>query len=92
MPLVWFFDDAPAPVRAEAVLAARELIELQHGLTGADVLVVPVLVSKGAVSRDKLPNDIRGTPSVYADAPLLPHPAIARWIESRVRSTSVAQR
>lgn len=78
-------DDAPAPVRAEAVRRVRELIELQHMLTGKDVIVVPVLVSKGSVSRDKVPNDIRETPSIYVGEPLLPHPAMARWIEARVR-------
>jgi sirohydrochlorin ferrochelatase len=77
-------DDAPAAVRAEAVLRVRELIALQQMATGRDVIVVPVLVSKGAVSRDKVPADIKGTPSVYAGEPLLPHPAMSRWIESRV--------
>lgn len=77
-------DDAPAAVRAEAVTRTRELIALQHAATQRDVLVVPVLVSKGAVSRDKVPADIAGTPSVYLDAPLLPHAAIARWVERRV--------
>ena len=83
-------DDAPAPVRAEAVRRVRELIELQHMATGKDVVVVPVLVSKGSVSRDKVPNDIRGTRSIYAGEPLLPHPAMARWIEARVRAASGA--
>jgi sirohydrochlorin cobaltochelatase len=78
-------DDAPAAVRAEAVLRTRELIEMQQLMTGRDVIVVPVLISKGAVSRDKLPGDIRGTASVYLAEPLLPHAAMARWIESRVR-------
>ena len=83
-------DDAPAPVRAEAVRRVRELIELQHLVTNKDVIVVPVLVSKGSVSRDKVPNDIRGTRSIYAGEPLLPHPAMARWIEARVREASGA--
>ncbi|MBV5325068.1 MAG: hypothetical protein J0626_07280, partial [Rhodospirillaceae bacterium] len=48
-------DDAPAPVRAEAVRHLRELLDLQNALTGTGVLVVPLLVSKGSVSRDKLP-------------------------------------
>jgi sirohydrochlorin cobaltochelatase len=81
-------DDAPPPVRAEAVRRVRELIELQHLATGRDVVVVPVLVSKGSVSRDKVPADIKGTPSVYAGEPLLPHPVMARWIESRVRQAT----
>ena len=80
-------DDAPAPVRAEAVRRVRELIELQAMVTGKDVVVVPVLVSKGSVSRDKVPNDIKGTPSIYSGEPLLPHPAMARWIEERVRES-----
>ncbi|MES2525335.1 MAG: CbiX/SirB N-terminal domain-containing protein [Gemmatimonadota bacterium] len=83
-------DDAPAPVRAEAVRRVRELIELQHGVTGRDVIVVPVLVSTGSVSRDKVPNDIKGTRSRYVGLPLLPHPMMARWIEQRVREMSSA--
>jgi sirohydrochlorin ferrochelatase len=79
-------DDAPAPVRAEAVRRVRELIDLQHKLTGKDVIVVPVLVSKGSVSRDKIPADIKGTRSVYGGEPLLPHSSMARWIEARVRA------
>lgn len=78
-------DDAPAPVRAEAVLRVRELITLQHQITQRDVVVVPILVSKGAISRDRLPADLAGLPMNYAGEPLLPHPAIARWVESRVR-------
>ena len=45
-------DDAPAAVRAEAVRRVRELVELQRALTGDTVVVVPVLISKGEVSRD----------------------------------------
>jgi len=77
-------DDAPAPVRAEAVLRVRELIELQHLATGKEVLVVPVLVSKGAISRDKIPNDLQGLPVVYSGEPLLPHVEMVRWIEHSV--------
>lgn len=83
-------DDAPAAVRAEAVLRVRELIEMQQLLTGREVVVVPVLVSKGSVSRDKLPKDIAGTPSRYTGEPLLPHSAMARWIERRVREAQPA--
>lgn len=76
-------DDAPAEVRAEGVRQARELIELQRMVTGHDVLVVPVLVSKGAVSRSKLPVDLAGLPMIYTGEPLLPHSAMVRWIELR---------
>ena len=74
-------DDAPPAVRAEAVLRTRELIQLQHRLTGKDVVVVPVLVSKGVISRDTLPSDLKGLPIAYAGDPLLPHPEMVRWIE-----------
>ena len=76
-------DDAPAEVRAEGVRQTRELIELQRMATGQDVLVVPVLVSKGMVSRDKLPRDLAGMPMIYSYETLLPHPAMVRWIEAR---------
>lgn len=83
-------DDAPAPVRAEAVKRVRELIDLQQMATGKEVIVVPVLVSKGSVSRDKVPADIKGTPSVYSGEPLLPHDAMSRWVEMRVRDAGKA--
>lgn len=81
-------DDAPAPVRAEAVTRARELIALQRAATGQDVIVVPILVSSGDVSNKKLPADLAGTPAVYAGAPILPHPLMATWVERRVIEAS----
>ncbi len=83
-------DDAPAHVRAEAVTRVRELIALQHLVTGREVMVTPVLVSRGAVSRSKVAADIAGTPSRYVPETLLPHPAMARFIESRVRDAAGA--
>jgi sirohydrochlorin ferrochelatase len=80
-------DDAPAPVRAEAVQRIRELIRLQHDLTGRDVIVVPLLVASGSINRQKLPADLAGLPIHYSGEALLPHPAMARWIESRVRES-----
>jgi sirohydrochlorin cobaltochelatase len=78
-------DDAPAPVRAEAVKRTRELIALQHELTGQDVAVVPILVSTGSVSKEKFPKDLVGLPVIYRGEALLPHPEMARWVEARVR-------
>jgi sirohydrochlorin cobaltochelatase len=78
-------DDAPAPVRTEAVAAIRETIELQHLATGQPVVVVPVLISTGQVSREKFPADLAGLPVVYDGQALLPHPGLARWVEARVR-------
>jgi sirohydrochlorin ferrochelatase len=81
-------DDAPPAVRTEAVLRARELISLQHLVTQREVVVVPILVSKGAVSRDRIPADLAGLPVIYAGDPLLPHASIARWVEGRVRDAT----
>lgn len=47
-------DDAPPLVRAETVRGVRHIISLQYVATGRDVVVTPVLVSKGPVSRDKI--------------------------------------
>jgi sirohydrochlorin ferrochelatase len=63
----------------------RELIRLQHQLTGREVVVVPVLISSGRVSTEKLPRDLEGLPTRYTDEGLLPHSGMARWVESRVR-------
>ena len=76
-------EDAPAPVRAEAVLRLRELIALQAELTGKPVVVVPILLSRGGISRSRLMKDMEGLPIRYSDDPLLPHPAIAAWITRR---------
>lgn len=79
-------DDAPEAVRAEAVRGIRETIQLQHAASDRDVVVVPILISSGRVSAEKIPADLQGLPIVYDGTPILPHPAIARWIESRVRT------
>lgn len=81
-------DDAPPPVREEAVRRVRDIIELQAELTGQPVVVVPVLISKGQLSGTKLPADLEGLSIVYSGEPLLPHPSLARWIEARVREAS----
>jgi sirohydrochlorin cobaltochelatase len=78
-------DDAPKHVRAEAVLRVRELIQLQHAVTRQPVAVVPVLISKGKLSHEKLPADLAGLPIIYTGDALLPHVGLARWIEARVR-------
>lgn len=83
-------DDAPAAVRAEAVRAVREIIELQHALTGRDVVVVPALISRGVVSQQKIPADLAGLPVVYTGDALLPHEGLARWVEARVTQAPVA--
>src|SRR5690606_29903726 len=81
-------DDAPEPVRSEAVASIREVIQLQHLATGKPVVVVPVLISTGQVSQEKFPRDLEGLPVVYDGQALLPHPGLARWVEERVREGS----
>jgi sirohydrochlorin ferrochelatase len=81
-------DDAPAPVRREAVRRVRELIALQYEITGQPVIVVPVLVSRGRVSRETFLKDLQGLPVVYTGDPILPHSALTSWIEQRVRETA----
>ena len=81
-------DDAPPPVRAEAVRGIREIIALQHELTGQPVVVVPILIAKGYISTHKLPKDLAGLPLAYDGEGLLPHPAIARWVERQVSRSS----
>lgn len=84
-------DDAPKHVRAEAVRRVRELIDLQRQVTGRDVVVVPVLISKGRVSRETFMADLAGLPVTYTGEPLLPHPGLARWIETRVREAAIVR-
>ncbi len=79
-------EDAPAAVRAEAVNRLRDLITLQASLTGRPVVVVPILVSRGGISRSRLMKDLEGLPVQYSGDPLLPHPAIAAWLTRRIMS------
>ncbi|HEX6314439.1 MAG TPA: CbiX/SirB N-terminal domain-containing protein [Gemmatimonadaceae bacterium] len=76
-------EDAPALVRAEAVARLRELIAMQARLTNDTVVVVPILVSRGGISRSRILKDIEGLPARYAESALVPHPAIAAWITRR---------
>jgi sirohydrochlorin ferrochelatase len=84
-------DDAPAQVRTEAVRGIREIIALQHDLTGRPVVVVPVLVSEGSLSREKIPADLDGLVVVYTGEPILPHPALAEWIARRIADPGRAE-
>lgn len=81
-------DDAPAEVRAEAVRAVREMIELQHSLTRQLVVVVPVLIASGGSTQERLRNDLAGLPIIFRGDALLPHAGMARWLEMRVREAA----
>lgn len=83
--LLW--DDSPPPVRAEAVLRIRDLIALQHRATRRSVVVVPLLISRGRVSDEKIPADLAGLDIAYSGEGLLPHAVVSRWIEKRVAET-----
>lgn len=78
-------DDASDTVRGEAVRGIREVIELQHALTGRDVVVVPLLISRGSLSTRRLPADLDGLAIAYDGDGLLPHPELSTWISRRVR-------
>jgi sirohydrochlorin cobaltochelatase len=80
-------DDAPEAVRADAVYEIRELITLEAQLTGKPVVVVPILIARGEVSTTTVPHDLEGLPITYRGSALLPHPALARWVERRVRES-----
>lgn len=84
-------DDAPPPVRAEAVKEIRDLVSLQASWTGKPVVVIPILVSSGEVGGVKFPRDLDGLPVVYDNLPLLPEAPMARWIEARVRDAAAGR-
>jgi serine/threonine protein kinase len=77
-------EDAPAAVRAEAVQRLRDLVALQAEMTGQPVAVVPILISRGGISRSRVMQDLQGLPVRYADTGILPHRAIAEWVARRV--------
>lgn len=74
-------DDAPTPVRDAAVQHLRELVQ-RLGYNG-DVLVLPLLLSKGGIER-KIPTALEGLPYRYAGETLLPHPEFSAWLRSRI--------
>jgi len=87
-------DDAPPAIRGAAVEETRSQIERMHRETGDSVLVVPVLVSSGRITRVTIPADLAGLPIRYVPAALTPSVQLARWIErvgfDRVRKAGVA--
>ena len=77
-------DDGPADVRAAAVRTLRERIARWARDTGQPVVVVPWIVGAGRLTRERVPEDIAGLDVRYDGRPLLPHPALARWVTRRV--------
>jgi sirohydrochlorin ferrochelatase len=74
-------DDAPPPVRASAVSEIRRRIEALAAATNDSVTVLPVLVSRGAITAATIPRDLTGLPIRYVPASLTPTTHLARWIE-----------
>lgn len=68
------------------------MIELHHLATHRDVVVVPVLVARVEVNDVTVPRDLAGLPIVYRGEGLLPHAALATWVEARVRETAAVAR
>ncbi|QTA87008.1 sirohydrochlorin chelatase [Desulfonema magnum] len=64
------------PAVADVVSAAQE---------EGNVLVVPVMLSRGYFIQTKIPQALEGLEYSYADKALLPDPAIATLIENRVK-------
>jgi sirohydrochlorin ferrochelatase len=81
-------EDATPAVREEAVQRLRDLVGLQAEVTGQPVTVVPILISRAGIARSRVLQDLAGLPIRYEGDPLLPHPAIASWIEASVRAAS----
>lgn len=81
-------DDAEPEVRQEAVRRARDLVRLEYEATGKPVIVVPVLVATGAMSKTTLKNDLAGLPIIYSGDAILPGTAMVRWVERRVAESA----
>jgi sirohydrochlorin ferrochelatase len=82
-------DDAPAAMRAAAIQEMRDTILALNARTGDSVVAIPVLIATSSITTQRIPADLAGLPVRYAQTPLTPHPAIARWIE-RVGSAAAA--
>ena len=80
-------DDAPAPMRAAAITAMRDSIQAMAARTRDSVVVIPVLISSGAINKVTIPRDLNDLPIRYHPVALSGHDEIARWIE-RVATAS----
>ncbi len=78
-------DDAPPSVRAKAVRDLRELVS-RSSLDGR-VLVVPYLMARGGIER-KVEEALKGLKFTWDATTLMPHPAVARWVEESAAAGS----
>lgn len=74
-------DDAGEAIRSQSVREFREMIATMSAEAKDSVLVMPVLISTGAINYQKLPADIEGLPVRYSPVGLTPSTALARWVE-----------
>jgi sirohydrochlorin ferrochelatase len=73
-------DDAEPDRRAAAVTVLRDRIGRLAAETGRPVVVVPWILGAGRLTRERLPADLAGLDVRYDGRPMLPHPALARWV------------
>lgn len=73
-------DDATPDARAAAVTDLRDKITRLASETGEPVVVVPWILGAGRLTRERLPADLAGLDVRFDGQPLLPHPALARWV------------
>ena len=76
-------DDAPAPVKAQALAELRTSVE-QHGRQGR-VVVVPLLLGAGRVA-GQIPDLLQGLPYAWSGQPILPDDRIADWVLAQVQT------
>jgi sirohydrochlorin ferrochelatase len=74
-------DDAPPPIRAEAIRRMRDTVTALAARSRDSVTVLTVLIAEGQMTRSRIPRDLDGLPIRYAPMGLTPLPVIARWIE-----------
>lgn len=72
-------NDAPALVKAEARTAFRQRVA--EAAQSGEVVVVPLLLSAGGIEAE-VEGDLKGLAFRFAQ-PLMPHPNIARWVETQ---------
>ncbi|MUT65650.1 sirohydrochlorin chelatase [Paenibacillus sp. NEAU-GSW1] len=66
--------------------AGERLKELQHQRPDEAVIVVPLFLSKGYFTNTVIPRRLSGLEYRYNGQAMLPHPAVARWLERRIGS------
>ncbi|WP_042167156.1 sirohydrochlorin chelatase [Paenibacillus gorillae] len=64
--------------------AAARMQELQQDRPNEAVIVVPLFLSKGYFTNTVIPKRLSGLDYRYNGEAMLPHPAVARWVERRI--------